>query len=271
MIIEKNIKLTALIGDKLQGFQKRLVVTANTDLGNEREIEDNINKFIKSYDDKILIANGLSECVMDNDRQITTDGFVLKYPEHKKDTLKIMTENSIGSFSETFKRELVNGIFRNLADIGIDYYAVDCRVDLNNHEDSIEVDEVPMTFFAALGGELKSHDVRISWEHNPFFSSTCASCTSGNQHLMTTIDFLNGQLLYDKETEIKGEFKVGSGLFIPKDTNVFKSFGVDKMNDYQDLVNWFTNVSLGAIEMAHVQKMKMRVGYDVYEAHGTDE
>ena len=226
-----------------------------------------IEEHIKSFNDCILYINALSNVAINKD-SIENDNFRIKGLQVKK-----LASNFIGSLNETLKHDLTVGIFSLLKDNNLDFQSLGVSVSVSDVFISPLFDRYPFFVVADFGDGLKSHKIFVSWSHNDLYSTNCASCQAGVSNLIRGTEYINHRVILPQSTK-KGKSKVfnlSNGVTITVFNNHFEYLETTKKVTPQDFTKWFTQMFLGAVEMAHVKEVTMLIDGKTYKEKGTDE
>ncbi len=228
-----------------------------------------IRDYLKTFDGKILHVKAISEANAKNN-SIETPAYRINGVE-----VLALNENAIGSFRETLQREITNGVFNLLLNKGLDFSSLGVKVRVApNQEQPFTANEQQFRFIADMGDGLKAHRAYMSWSHNEYFSSTCSSCQAGVANLHRGVEYIDHNLILPK-AETKGtakQYKLPSGPeVLVFDHHGLNHLAIDKETSPQNFIDWVAQMFIGAIEMAHVKQIQMRIGETVYSAEGTDD
>lgn len=161
-----------------------------------------------------------------------------------------------------------------------DYAFVGARLYTGTHTPSPDPEilpkQLPFVVFGTIGSsEFSAHRVRLSWQHNNYFSPTCGTCRAGVGRMMGIVDYLNNRTILSTEQMVPGEgetkeFRVGSGvsLFI-KNPKAFRFIVIPSTKSWQDVLNWIREIMDSAITGAHIKTLELWVDGELYQVEGT--
>lgn len=271
MEINKKLKFVLVNGEKLFVEHRDVIVNIDPPSSRAEEIRQVIETFIEQYNNKIVCMNGMLDFEFDT-QEIKANSYTLRFLGNK---LKKTKENFITSFDDDLKREFVNGLFEEFLRIGTDFSSLSTHIRINRSKFETKQGEVVVHFLTALKDqEFLPHTVNVSWDYNQYYSPTCPTCQDGVSHFMSGLHYVNNRVFVSQNNRPKKseeKWILGDATLEVKDANSFSFVQIKKTETYEDILNWISEIFVGAIEMSHISNVKMRIGEEVFEVKGTDE